>query len=87
MTQLQAQIPDYLYQQISQLSESESIKIDQIVAMALSAHITLWLSENFLEKRAKQGDWNRFQQLLDKVPNIEPPDYDAINIGTNTKLL
>ncbi|MCW1967197.1 MAG: hypothetical protein KIH69_003630 [Anaerolineae bacterium] len=80
MTQLQTKIPDYLYQQVSQLSEREHIEIDQIVAMALSAHVALWLNEDFLQKRGRRGSWERFQQRLENVPNVEPDDYDKLPI-------
>ena len=44
MTTIQAQIPDYLYDQVEPIAKKENISINMIVSMALSGHLTTLLS-------------------------------------------
>jgi ABC-type transport system involved in cytochrome bd biosynthesis fused ATPase/permease subunit len=74
MTPIQAQIPDYLYRQLESIAAKENISIDLIVSMALSAHFTALLNQQYLEDKAEKGSWQRFQKILEKVPNVEPED-------------
>ncbi len=78
MTTLNAQIPDYLYRQVAVLAEREQTPMDQIVAMALSAHLSLLLGRDYFEQRAARGNWERVQEILNRVPDVEPPDYDRL---------
>lgn len=37
-----------------------------------------WEAKQYLLHRARRGDWNRFQAILDKVPNNEPDEEDRL---------
>ena len=78
MTDLNVQILDFLYKQISDLAERENISIAQIVAIALFAQVSAWKTKDYLQDKAKRGSWEKFQQVLTKVPDVEPEDYDKL---------
>jgi len=78
MTTLKAQVPDSLYEQVKILAEREKISIEQFVTMSLSVQVTAWMGKDSLEKRAMRGSWEKFQQVLAKVPDVEPEDYDKL---------
>lgn len=78
MTNLNAQIPDSLYKQVEALAAREDISVDQLVAIALSAQVSAWMTKDYLEQRAERGSWQKFQQVLTKVPDVEPEDYDKL---------
>ena len=78
MTDLNVQILDFLYKQISDLAERENISIAQIVAIALFAQVSTWKTKDYLQDKAKRGSWEKFQQVLTKVPDVEPEDYDKL---------
>ena len=46
--------------------------------MALSAQISSWMTQDYLEEKANKGSWDKFSQVLDKVSNQEPEDYDKL---------
>ncbi|MGB5772400.1 MAG: hypothetical protein WBM32_21415 [Crocosphaera sp.] len=75
---LNAQIPDALYQQLETLANKEKIPVDQLIAMALSAQISAWLTKGYLEEKAQKGSWDKFIQVLDKVSEQDPEDYDTL---------
>lgn len=78
MTNLNAQIPDSLYKQVEALAARENISVDQLVAIALSAQVSAWMTKDYLEQRAERGSWQKFQQVLTKVPDVEPEEYDKL---------
>lgn len=78
MTVLTARISDALYQRILQLSTEEAISLDQLVETALTAQLSAWDAKQYLVNRARRGDWNRFQAILDKVPSNEPVEADRL---------
>ena len=78
MTNLNVQLPEYLYKQLEALAIRENISIEQLVAIALSAQISAWLTKDYLEEKAKNGSWEKFQRILNKVSNVEPEEYDRL---------
>lgn len=78
MTNLNAQIPDFLYKQVEALAARENISVEQLVANALSAQVSAWITKDYLGQRAKRGSWQKFQQVFTKVPDVEPEDYDKL---------
>lgn len=78
MTNLNVQLPDSLYKQIESLAARENVSIEQLVAIALSAQVSAWLTKGYLEEKVKSGSWEKFQQVLNKVPNVEPEEYDKL---------
>ena len=78
MINLNAQIPDSLYKQVEALAARENISVEQLVALALSAQVSAWMTKDYLEQRSERGSWQKFQQVLTRVPDIEPEDYDKL---------
>ncbi|HEY9800667.1 MAG TPA: hypothetical protein V6D25_09935 [Leptolyngbyaceae cyanobacterium] len=78
MTDLNVKIPESLYKQIEALAAKENMSIEQLVAVALSAQVSAWMTKDYLEEKAKRGSWDKFQQVLNKVPDVEPDDYDKL---------
>lgn len=78
MRNLNAQIPDSLYKQIDELVQRESMTLSQFVAIALSAQVSAWMTKDYLEERAKRGSWEKFQKILEKVPDVESEEHDRL---------
>ncbi|MGL4502946.1 MAG: hypothetical protein ACRCU2_28045 [Planktothrix sp.] len=78
MSDLIVKIPDSLYKQVAELAERESISLDQLVAIALSAQVSAWMTQDYLVERAKRGNWEQFQQVLMKLPDVEPEEFDKL---------
>ncbi len=78
MRELNVNLPDSLYKQMTELAGRENISIDQLVAIALSAQVSAWMTQDYLLERAKRGSWEQFQQVLMKVPDVEPEEFDKL---------
>jgi len=75
---LNTQIPDALYQQLETLANRENISVEQLITIALSAQISAWMTKDYIENKAKKGNWDKFKQVLNKVSDNEPEDYDKL---------
>lgn len=78
MTTLTTHIPDVIYQQYQQLAQRENMPLDHLIALALSAQISAWMTKDYLEERAKRGDWHTFERILARVPDIEAEEHDRL---------
>ncbi len=78
MRELNVNLPDSLYKQVTELAGRENISLDQLVAIALSAQVSAWMTQDYLVERAKRGSWEQFQQVLMKVPDVEPEEFDKL---------
>ncbi|MCT7980501.1 hypothetical protein [Laspinema olomoucense] len=78
MRELNVNIPDFLYNQVTELPGRENISLDQLVAIALSAQVSAWMTQDYLVERAKRGSWEQFQEVLMKVPDVEPEELDKL---------
>jgi hypothetical protein len=79
MSNLNVQIPESLYKQIKALATKENVPIEQLVAIALSAQVSAWTTKDYLEEKGLRGSWQKFQQVLKKVPDVEPEDDDKLD--------
>ena len=75
---IMANILNALYQQIEALDKRENISIEQLVTIALSAQVSAWATKEYIEEKAKRGSWGKFQQVLKKVPDVEPEACDRL---------
>jgi len=78
MSTLSLRIPNSLHTQIRQLAKQEGISINQFLASAAAEKMSALLTEEYIEARAKRASLKKFQNVLKKVPDLEPEDYDRI---------
>ena len=80
MSDLIVKIPDSLYKQVAELGERESISLNQMVVIAISAQVSAWMTQDYVVERAKRGNWDQFKQVLMKVPDVEPEEFDKLEL-------
>ena len=78
MSTLSLRIPKSLHEQIRQLAKREGISINQFIASAAAEKMSALLTEQYIEARAKRASLKKFQEVLKKVPDSEPENYDRI---------
>jgi hypothetical protein len=78
MINLTVQVPESLYKQVEALAAQENLSIDQLVSITLAAQVSAWSNQNYLQERASRGNWENVQKLLEKVPDVEPEEYDRL---------
>jgi uncharacterized protein (DUF1778 family) len=78
MSTLSLRIPNSLHEQIRELAKREGISINQFVSSAAAEKMSALLTEEYIVARAKRSSKRKFQEVLRKVPDLEPDDYDRI---------
>ncbi len=78
MSALSLRLPDSLHKQIRILAQREGISINQFIASAAAEKMTALLTGEYIEKRAKRASREKFQAVLNKVPDVEPEEYDRL---------
>ena len=78
MTTIRAKVPNSLFKRVAELAEQEKISIDELVALALNAQVSSWLTRDSMEVRAKCGSWKKFDRAMVKVRDVEPDKNDRI---------
>jgi uncharacterized protein (DUF1778 family) len=78
MSTLSLRIPNSLHERIRQLAKQEGISINQFLASAAAEKMSALLTEEYIQAKAKRASLKKFQNVLKKVPNSEPEDYDRI---------
>jgi hypothetical protein len=60
------------------LAKREGISINQFIASATAEKMTALLTEEYLNNRAHSASMEKFQAVLDKVPDVEPENHDKL---------
>jgi hypothetical protein len=68
-------IPEELYQSAKQIAASENVSVEELFASAFEERL---LEFERLKEKAVRGSYDKFQQVMAKVPAVEPPEYDRL---------
>jgi uncharacterized protein (DUF1778 family) len=76
MSTLSLRLPDSLHNEVKSLAKNEGISINQFISSAVAEKMSALLTEQYLMKRAKQGNEQTFLRAMSKVPDVEPDIED-----------
>ena len=72
MTTIQANVPDFLAKLASEAAAKEHTSLDNIISIALAAHVGAWQVREDIETRAQRGNLQTLDRVLARVP-ARPP--------------
>jgi len=78
MSTMSLRLPDSLHEAARQLAQKDHVSVNQFVATAVAEKISALMTEDYLKERAKQGSRKKFENILAKVPDVEPEEYDRL---------
>jgi hypothetical protein len=56
-----------------EIAKAQGVSVDEVFASAFAEQSSAW---ERLKQRAARGSHEKFLAVLDKVPDVEPGDYD-----------
>jgi hypothetical protein len=68
-------IPEELYDQARSIAEAHHVPVEQVFVSAFADQFAAWQR---LKERAARGDHGKFLAVMDKVPDVEPEEYDRL---------
>lgn len=78
MSTISLRIPDSLHNRVKHLAEKDHISINQFIATSVAEKISALETEEYLEERGKEGTRQAFLNVLKKVPDDQPEQYDIL---------
>jgi uncharacterized protein (DUF1778 family) len=78
MSTLTVRLPESLHAKIKELAQSEGISINQFLVVAAAEEMSALLTEDYLVQEAKKGKREDFERFMQKVPDVEPAEYDRL---------
>ncbi len=72
MSTIRLRLPESLHRQARELAEQEGISINQLIATSLAEKLSVLMTSDYLEARAKRGSVRAFQRVLKKVKDRTP---------------
>jgi predicted transcriptional regulator len=78
MSTLSLRLPESLHRRLSELAEKEGVSINQLISSAVAEKMSALLAEEYLAERAARGKRSRFDQVLAKIPDVEPDAKDRL---------
>ena len=78
MRTLSVRLPESLHKRLKEMAEKEGVSMNQFITLAVSEKVSTLMTIDYLEKRAQKGDRKTFEKLLNKVPDIDPEQFDKL---------
>ncbi len=68
-------VDDELYKRAVEIAAHENIPVEELFASVFEKCL---IEFEHLKKRAERGSYENFVRVMDKVPAVEPPEYDRL---------
>lgn len=72
MRTLKLNLPDSLRRGVEEACQQEGITIHHFISLAVAEKLSALLTEEYLQKRAKNGNRESYEVALAQVPDVEP---------------
>ena len=78
MIALTLRLPKTLHERLHELACVEGISVNQFVMLAVAEKVASISTVEYLEKRAARGSREKFLEILQKAPDVEPEEFDKL---------
>jgi HicB family len=78
MSALSLRLPKSLHEQLRELAQEDGISVNQFVMLAVAEKVASISTIEYLQKRAKRGSRETLLAVLNKAPDVEPDQSDAL---------
>ena len=68
-------VSEELYRRVSEVAAQENVPVEELFAMAIEERI---LEFKRLKERAAKSSYEKFLNVMAKVPAVEPAEYDRL---------
>jgi hypothetical protein len=67
--------PDSLYRRAEEIAADQQVSVGDVISSAFAEQMAAW---ERLKRKAAQGNREAFLKVLDKVPDVEPEEFDRL---------
>ena len=73
-------LPDDIYDKAAELAQVDQVSINDFISAALADQLA---AKEYLRQRGTRATRERFLDALDRIPDVEPEDYDRRDAPTD----
>ena len=78
MSALSLRLPDSIHNKLRDVAKNDNISINQFISSAVSEKLAVFLTEDYLEKRAKKASIEKYNAALSAIPDVPADDIDKL---------
>ncbi len=78
MSAISLRLPDSLHDEVREMAEKDQVSINQFIMLAVAEKISALKTADYLAQRASRANRQDFYDILAKIPDVPPPDYDRL---------
>ena len=78
MSAITIEVPESLFGKLKEVTARDHSTPEQFALLALAEKLSSVMTVEYLEERARRAKLERFEQLLAKVPDVEPEESDRL---------
>jgi hypothetical protein len=78
MSTLSLRLPNSLHRQVRDLARREGVSINQLITTAVAEKMAALMTVEYLAARAARGSREAFDEVLARVPDVEPDEPDRV---------
>ena len=81
MSNVSLRLPNSLHQRAKYLAKQDGVSVNQFITIALSEKLAVMDAMDYIEQRARRGNRDKFERVLEKVADREPLEFDKRKQG------
>ena len=78
MSAITINVLESLFGKLKEVAAKDKSTPEQFALLALAEKLSSVITVDYLEERAKRAKLDKFEQLLAKVPDVEPEESDRL---------
>ncbi len=72
------ELPDSLHKAVKELADKDKVSVSQFISIAVAEKISAFMTEDYIKEKAKRYDQEKFEEVMSRIPDVEPQDYDKL---------
>lgn len=78
MSTITINVPESLFDKLKEAAEKDQSTPEHLAVLAIAEKLSSLMTVEYLQERARRAKLDRFEELLSKVPDAKPEDFDTL---------
>lgn len=78
MSTITINVPESLFDKLKEAAEKDQSTPEYLAVLAIAEKLSSLMTVEYLQERARRAKLDRFEELLSKVPDTQPEDFDRL---------
>ncbi|MFQ5790335.1 MAG: toxin-antitoxin system HicB family antitoxin [Acidobacteriota bacterium] len=79
MSTLSVELPTSLHRHLKEPAERQDVSMNPLISSVVGEKLAALMTVEYLQERAKRGTRKRFEEVLARVSDREPEDFDRLS--------